>query len=651
MDDRLWNLKSGTKAISRTVYTPLSNSPIDECSRQHWWRCGEYRRLAVVGIAVATAVLALNIALLGWSLSLPISELGLRIWFEGDCSKALRSSVLSHLAINVLGTLLLALSNASMQCLSAPTRDDIDLAHAHGRWLHIGAGSIKNVFHVCRRRKLTWIVLLLSSLPLHLIYNSVIIQTSEANAYNALVVTQDFLNSPSLVDINPNTSISLSDLRQIQADAQSYTRLETSDCIAKYSTIWVNGRSNVILMSNYTSQNWGTNGTVLSASYFTFDVSTTPFGNSYNKTNKAVPLSDTNAAIEYCLSNEIMSVCSLQVHVPFLMVIAVANVFKIACFAFIVVGLPRLFPLITVGDAVASFIENPDPATAGSRILSRKFVEKSEQQIEKIMLEKHRLYNPLPRQPFSNPQHHWQASVSLRQRVFAFFSWFLWLLVGGTLLVYSLGGGDGSLSRLWRNGFGNLYPSDVFPWTSDWPISANVLFANMPQILVSFLYFTYNQFITQMCVSSETMWFAVELLSASIHWATSQALYSTSLSLASPSGQIQSRISGVGYSPLSLLITYLIGALMAIALIILGRCKLPRGIPVLGSCSLAISAACHGHRDRKGEAKKPLMYGVVEVTGEKTGRVGFSADPVEPFLEGWFYDANPEAPEQPIIRE
>ena len=198
----------------------------------------------------------------------------------------------------------------------------------------------------------------------------------------------------------------------------------------------------------------------------------------------------------------------------------------------------------------------------------------------------------------------------------------------------------------------------------------------MPQTLLSLLYFSYNQFISQMCASSETMRFAVKrkplrvtrpqgqqhssfwlsvpyrygipllVLSASVHWAASQTMFLTEVSLASSSGEVVSQnINGVGWSPLGLLITFLIGALMTVALIILGHFKLPRGMPVLGSCSLAISTACHGHDGRKDEAEQPLMYGVVEVTSHKTGRVGFSAGPVQPLSDGWYYDGIPDPPE------
>jgi hypothetical protein len=71
-----------------------------------------------------------------------------------------------------LSTLLLAASNYTMQCLSAPSRKEIDSAHRSDGYLDVGVQSLRNVVsgHVGGRKKVVWWVLLGSSLPLHLWY-------------------------------------------------------------------------------------------------------------------------------------------------------------------------------------------------------------------------------------------------------------------------------------------------------------------------------------------------------------------------------------------------------------------------------------------------------------------------------------------------
>jgi hypothetical protein len=76
-----------------------------------------------------------------------------------------------HLAINILSTIILAGSNYTMQCLSAPTRSEIDAAHSpkHAVHLDVGILSIRNLNYISVRRTFLWLLLGLSSLPLHLV--------------------------------------------------------------------------------------------------------------------------------------------------------------------------------------------------------------------------------------------------------------------------------------------------------------------------------------------------------------------------------------------------------------------------------------------------------------------------------------------------
>jgi hypothetical protein len=72
-----------------------------------------------------------------------------------------------HLLINLLSTGLLMASNYCMQLQAAPTRADIDRAHARGQWLDIGVPSLRNFGKIGRWRKFTWLLLAFSSLPIH----------------------------------------------------------------------------------------------------------------------------------------------------------------------------------------------------------------------------------------------------------------------------------------------------------------------------------------------------------------------------------------------------------------------------------------------------------------------------------------------------
>lgn len=57
-----------------------------------------------------------------------------------------------------------------MQCLSAPTREEVDEAHAKGKWLDIGVSSVRNLTSIPKSRLGMWVGLGLTSLPLHLMW-------------------------------------------------------------------------------------------------------------------------------------------------------------------------------------------------------------------------------------------------------------------------------------------------------------------------------------------------------------------------------------------------------------------------------------------------------------------------------------------------
>jgi len=90
--------------------------------------------------------------------------------YSGSCDKSRTIGLWLHLGINALSTLLLSGSNYTQQCLAAPTRSEIDAAHARRRWLDIGVPSVRNLFKIKPGRRLLWIAIGLTSIPLHLLY-------------------------------------------------------------------------------------------------------------------------------------------------------------------------------------------------------------------------------------------------------------------------------------------------------------------------------------------------------------------------------------------------------------------------------------------------------------------------------------------------
>lgn len=133
-------------------------------SRLYGWRTG-----ALSAAFSAGTSFLINLVVLVWLATHP-GNLGDGVvqLFNGSCTQVERMDLWIHLAINALSTLLLSGSNYCMQCLCAPTRKDVDAAHAKGIWLDIGVPSTRNLRRVPVYKTVMWVMLGLSSLPLHL---------------------------------------------------------------------------------------------------------------------------------------------------------------------------------------------------------------------------------------------------------------------------------------------------------------------------------------------------------------------------------------------------------------------------------------------------------------------------------------------------
>jgi F0F1-type ATP synthase assembly protein I len=110
-------------------------------SRFNGWQWG-----VLMGSVIGGLVLLVNcmFVLIGATSRSGYNE-GIATIFTGSADKVSLISMLLHIAINVLSTLLLGASNYAMQVLSAPTRNECVKAHRQGQWLDIGILSMRNI--------------------------------------------------------------------------------------------------------------------------------------------------------------------------------------------------------------------------------------------------------------------------------------------------------------------------------------------------------------------------------------------------------------------------------------------------------------------------------------------------------------------------
>ena len=182
--------------------------------------------------AVVTAIaLIANLAIFIYEIAQNGGSFGVTIIQEGDCSNTKTLATWLHLIINVLSTGLLGCSNYTMQCLASPTRKEIDKAHQQGTWMEIGVPSLSNLGRISKERLAVWILLGISSIPLHLLYNSVVFSTLSSHEYSAYNVTQKFLVGDPW---NANKSA-------IDGDSYGYPDRPPSDTDSRISNLFMSG--------------------------------------------------------------------------------------------------------------------------------------------------------------------------------------------------------------------------------------------------------------------------------------------------------------------------------------------------------------------------------------------------------------------------
>lgn len=232
-------------------------------------------------------------------------------------------------------------------------------------------------------------------------------QTTATN-YVPVLVTSGFVNGAAFDFSAPNLQYTTIDLayppqtglyQSFQQNISALRRLETEDCIRAFSAQYVTEYLNVLLVSNSNNAN----NSILNG----WSVTATPEQNdnmnfrsdlgwlcgnqnspcdftklAANATNWMLPWVDVkevnaiasaenteHVKVEYCLAQYIDPQCSVLLSVSILIVVIIFNAIQLLMAAW-AMFMRDLVPLITTGDAVASFMATSDPTTVNSGTLS-----------------------------------------------------------------------------------------------------------------------------------------------------------------------------------------------------------------------------------------------------------------------------------------
>ncbi|KEF58819.1 uncharacterized protein A1O9_03662 [Exophiala aquamarina CBS 119918] len=361
------------------------------------WRIGA---LLAASVAMLTALINLSVG--AWATSLtrtsnPMSSGILVEIFHGDCKRASTMNTWAHLAINVISTGLLAGSNYCMQVLVAPSRTDIDRAHAKFKWLDIGLPSIRNLRYINPRRRWLWVLLAASSLPLHLLFNSSFFSSIASMDYHVIFATPGFLEGDrfnyTTADMFSWAMPSDTDIARVQQqvlqNSSRFERLENAQCIKTYAKDIITDRRSVIVITSDVPA--PENGSVfLATESFTASPDTeaypwicpisayaTPgapqtYSYAYNgrcSTQVAKGEIDpanwrpTNITAEFCLSEKVPEQCGFYANVAIIWIVVACNIVKVLIMGYIVLSHGLEKPLLTIGDSISALITRPDPMT------------------------------------------------------------------------------------------------------------------------------------------------------------------------------------------------------------------------------------------------------------------------------------------------
>ncbi|KAJ5240576.1 uncharacterized protein N7469_002167 [Penicillium citrinum] len=172
----------------------------------------------------------------------------------GKCSTAKNWTSGLHLIINILSTAMLGASNYCMQCLASPSRSQVDEAHEKQVWLRIGAPNIWDLLRRQRgKRQLLGWILFLTSLPIHLVYNSAIFFALGPWEYTVITAPAGPVVANRSLDFDDCFASNVGlDLATLNAE-MSRTDLETlskAKCLDTFAQDYVSGQRLLILVTN-----------------------------------------------------------------------------------------------------------------------------------------------------------------------------------------------------------------------------------------------------------------------------------------------------------------------------------------------------------------------------------------------------------------
>lgn len=245
-------------------------------------------------------------------------------------------------------------------------------------------------------------------------YNSTVFSSIAANDYYVYSVNEVFTDPATTNFVGfhypdcSNDHFGGCNLTQISADRVSkqlfeqartglLERLEPLECLNAYAQIFQTGRGSLLLVSDSDVDGFSTDtamlkwelgemmatGAVTQCPPYTWMCGDSNCGNpcQYRLGGFRKDISTWRPFqkdIKYCLAERIEQHCRLLYSSGLLITVIVLNAFKVFIMLYLAFGILET-PLMTIGDAISSFLQRPDPTTKGMGLAAKRDFRRQEQ--------------------------------------------------------------------------------------------------------------------------------------------------------------------------------------------------------------------------------------------------------------------------------
>ena len=118
--------------------------------------------------------------------------------------------------------------------------------------------------------------------------------------------------------------------------------------------------------------------------------------------------------IAYCLSQQVEEICRFEFSMQLLVAVILCNLIKAICMAF-TIWQQKVPTLVTIGDAISSFLDSPDPTTIKNCMMSRAdVVRRKWGQKKRFPGDQTKTQGPLIK-PWCRKQKRWFSSASAKR--------------------------------------------------------------------------------------------------------------------------------------------------------------------------------------------------------------------------------------------